>query len=119
MFLGLFLEEILNLQTKMLECVCSTHHTQNSHLGTRSRLGDLLRLRPFNFHLDSFFEEIPNLNREIWNSHHSTCYTQIGVLGTRSRSGDLLHSTCIWTHFLRRFQIRTEKFEILNIAHAT
>jgi len=31
--------------TKMLECVCSTHHTQNSDLGTRSRLGDLHQLR--------------------------------------------------------------------------
>ena len=65
MYLDLFFEEIMDLDTEMTILACNTCYTQNGDWGTRRGLGDLLQIGLFNLYLDSFFEEILNLDREI------------------------------------------------------
>jgi hypothetical protein len=98
MFLDLFLRTFWICKQKIIEHACTTHHTQITDWGTGSRSGDILRLRPFNLHLDSFLKEILNLQRESSNSHYSTCYTQnhdFSIEPGQVMFSDWNHSNCI------------------------
>jgi hypothetical protein len=66
LYLDLFFEEIMSLNTEMPILASSTCYTQNGNWGTRRGSGDLLlQIGSFNLYLGPFFKEIWNMAREI------------------------------------------------------
>ena len=71
-------------------------------------------------HPDQIFKGILNLVTKIWNSICGSCYGYMYPTATlwdnptTTNQGDLY---IIWTRFLRRFRIQSQKFEITSVAY--
>src|SRR5882762_3215607 len=60
-----FLQGIMNVVMKNVNCACGTCYNWNCNCGTRSRSGHVLRLCWFNFYLDRFLWGVLNLCTEL------------------------------------------------------
>ena len=108
LYLDPFFKEILNLKMEISDPACSICNTQNNDWDTRRGSDHIHQLGWFNLYPDLFFEENLNLQGGIWNSH---CSSQYGWIGDgyqgegKVNFSDQDGSTCIQTHFLKRFWI--------------